>query len=71
MLDAHNAGASDDPLAERPAVIASVSGATSERAGVSYGDGGSLDMARHGTGRTPPARHEMDVAGESSQAPSR
>lgn len=63
MLEAHRAGASDDPLAERPAVIARVSGATSERAGVWYGDGGSLDMARHGTRRTPPARREMDVSG--------
>ena len=49
MLDAHSAGASDDPLAARPAVIANVSGATSALAGVWYGDGVSLDMADDAT----------------------
>jgi hypothetical protein len=44
VLDAHNAGASDDPLAERPAVIARVSGATSERADPSENGATSLDI---------------------------
>jgi hypothetical protein len=52
-------------------VIARVSGATSERAGVSFGDGGSLDIARHGTGRTRRVSHELDASSAVPLAPSR
>jgi hypothetical protein len=44
VLDAHSAGASDDPLAARPAVIANVSGATSARGGWSENGDTSLDI---------------------------